>query len=200
MYIRRMVEGLLKEAILQFPVCLVTGARQVGKSTLLRHLLPEYKYVSLDDPRIRKMAKDDPELFLTTYASPVIIDEIQYVPELLSYIKLKVDAKRSEYGRFILTGSQIFQVMTGVTESLAGRICIFNLYPFSFKELNVDLFDDQEVFKAYLKGFYPEFYDNANLDPSLWFSSYISTYLERDVTLAFRVFSELSLAVYPASV
>ncbi|NGX35123.1 MAG: hypothetical protein K1060chlam1_01493 [Candidatus Anoxychlamydiales bacterium] len=111
----------------------------------------------------------------------MIIDEIQYVPELLSYIKMDVDANRQDYGRYVLTGSQIFQVMQGVTESLAGRIAIFNLYPLSFEEIDIDIFDDNLVFQSYLKGFYPEFYVNLKLDMSFWFSSYLATYIERDI-------------------
>lgn len=181
MYIHRKIEKLLLEALAQFPVCLLTGARQAGKSTLLQNLLKDHKYVSFDDPMLRKMAKEDPKLFLSTYAPPVIIDEIQYVPEILSYIKMDVDAKRREYGRYVLTGSQTFQIMQVVTESLAGRVAIFNLYPFSFEEINIDVFDDNLVFQTCLKGFYPEFYSNPKIDPSLWHSSYFATYIERDI-------------------
>jgi len=180
-YIHRNIEQHILSALTQFPACLITGARQAGKSTLLRNLLPDYNYVTFDDLMLRKMAKEDPELFLSTYKSPLIIDEIQYVPELLSYIKIKIDNKRHEYGKYVLTGSQIFQIMEGVSESLAGRIAIFNLYPFSFEEIKINVFDDDLVFKTCLKGFYPEFYINLKLDPSFWFSSYFATYIERDI-------------------
>jgi predicted AAA+ superfamily ATPase len=181
MYIQRKLEKLILLALTQFPACLITGARQAGKSTLLKNLLPNYEYVTFDDPIIRQMAKEDPELFLNTYKTPVIIDKIQYVPELFSYIKIQIDKKRHKYGRFVLTGSQIFQIMEGVSESLAGRIAIFNLYPFSFEEIDTNVFDDDLVFKTCLKGFYPEFYINLKLEPSFWFSSYFATYIERDI-------------------
>ena len=181
MYIHRKLEPLILSALTQFPACLITGARQAGKSTLLTNLLPDYKYITFDDPLIRKMAKDDPLLFLDTYKPPIIIDEIQYVPELLSYLKIKIDKDRHNYGQYVLTGSQIFQIMEGVSESLAGRIAIFNLYPFTFEETNIPIFDDTAVFKTYLKGFYPEFYVNLKLDPILWFNSYLATYIERDI-------------------
>ncbi|NGX48537.1 MAG: hypothetical protein K940chlam5_00124 [Candidatus Anoxychlamydiales bacterium] len=181
MYIKRKLEKLVSMALEQFPVCLITGARQAGKSTMLKNLLKNYRYVSFDDPKARQMAIEDPKLFLLTNPPPVIIDEIQYAPEILSYIKMDVDANRRDYGRYVLTGSQIFQVMQGVTESLAGRVAIFNLYPLSFEEIDIDVFDDKLVFQSYLKGFYPEFYVNLKLDMSFWFSSYLATYIERDV-------------------
>src|SRR4051812_45584052 len=124
-YLHRKLEKPLKDALEQFPVVLITGPRQAGKSTLLQHCLKGYNYVSLDDLLIRNLAESDPALFIKTYESPLIIDEIQYAPGLLSYIKLKVDANRRKHGQYVLTGSQIFPLMKGVSESLAGRIAIF---------------------------------------------------------------------------
>ena len=182
MYLHRKLEGPLKEALKQFPVVLITGARQAGKSTLLQNTLKNYKYVTLDDILVRELAESDPELFLKTYPTPLIIDEIQYVPSLLSYIKINVDADRRNYGQYVLTGSQIFSLMKGVSESLAGRIAIFNLYPLSWREIpNIDPYDEIKVAETMLKGFYPEFQVNPNLKAKLWHSSYLSTYIERDI-------------------
>ena len=187
MYISRKIEKLLLAALKQFPVCLITGPRQAGKSTLLRHFLKEYLYVTLDNPLMRTLANEDPKLFLSMHPAPLIIDEIQYAPNLLSFIKMHVDEHRRSYGQYVLTGSQIFQLMKGVSESLAGRVAIFNLYPLSWEEIatvsghETAAYDDRKCAEQMIQGFYPEFFQTSNLDKNLWFSSYLSTYVERDV-------------------
>lgn len=187
MYILREIEELLEGALKQFPACLITGPRQAGKSTLLQNKLKNYRYVTLDDPLIRAMANEDPKLFLTHYKPPLIIDEIQYAPGLLPYLKILIDENRDKYGQYVLTGSQIFQLMKGVSESLAGRIAIFNLFPLSWKEiLEVpghanDCFDDRKTAHQIVHGFYPELFTHPKKEKELWFSSYLSTYIERDV-------------------
>ena len=181
-YLHRRLEKPLKEALEQFPVVLLTGPRQAGKSTLLQHCLKGYTYVTLDDVLLRNLAQSDPALFLKTYESPLIIDEIQYVPELLPYIKIHVDKDRRKMGQYALTGSQIFPLMKGVSESLAGRIAIFQLYPLSWNELSEpEMFDEKKVAYQMLTGFYPEFQVQENLNFKFWYSSYLSTYLERDL-------------------
>ena len=133
-YRTRTLEQAFLRANDQFPAVLVTGPRQVGKTSLLRHLGAERSYVTLDDPLIRDLAKREPALFLQRFRPPLIIDEIQYAPELLPLIKMSIDQDRKP-GQFWLTGSQQFQVMKGVTESLAGRIAVLQLSGFTRREL-----------------------------------------------------------------
>jgi predicted AAA+ superfamily ATPase len=183
-YLHRKLEKPLREALEQFPVVLVTGPRQAGKSTLLQHCLKDYRYVSLDDPLIRGLAESDPALFLRAYEPPLILDEIQYAPSVLSYIKMKVDADRRRHGQYVLTGSQIFPLMKGVSESLAGRIAVFQLYPLSWHEIpEREVFEEKSVAEQILKGFYPEFQVEPKLNPKFWHSAYLSTYLERDLRM-----------------
>jgi predicted AAA+ superfamily ATPase len=182
MYLHRKLETPLKEALKQFPIVLVTGSRQAGKSTLLHETLETYNYVTLDDLLIRNLTESDPALFLKSYEPPLIIDEIQYCPSLLPQLKIRVDQNRREYGQYALTGSQIFPLMKGVSESLAGRIAIFHLFPLSWEEIKgVDLYDEKTMVGQMLKGFYPEFQVQPELNPKFWHSSYLSTYLERDL-------------------
>lgn len=183
MYLHRILEKSLQEALKHFPVVLVTGPRQSGKSTLLQHTLTsQYSYVTFDDVLIRNFAQSDPPLFLKTHPSPLILDEIQYVPGLFSYLKILVDQDRHRYGQYVLTGSQVFALMQGVSESLAGRIAIFQLYPLSFSEIPaVDVFDDVQVVHQMQAGFYPEFQVQPDLKPHLWHAAYLSSYLERDL-------------------
>jgi len=134
-YINRKIENILLSSIKQFPSIIVTGPRQSGKTTLLKHLFSKkYKYVSMDNPDLRLIAINDPGIFFQNYPPPVIIDEIQYTPELFSYIKMLIDRNRNLKGQFLLTGSQSFPLMSKVSESLAGRIAVFILLSFSFQE------------------------------------------------------------------
>ena len=135
MYIKRAAEETVSKVSKMFPVLLVTGPRQVGKTTLLQKLMgPERKYVTLDDPDVRYLAKKDPALFMQRYTPPVLIDEIQYATELLPYIKMSVDSSKRK-GDFWITGSQVFRLMKNVSESLAGRVGIVNLLGLSDAEI-----------------------------------------------------------------
>jgi|SRR5690554_1678668 len=139
MYIQRHIEEVILKARENFKVLLITGPRQVGKSTLLKHLLKDnYNYVTLDDSLTLKLAQEDPRLFFENNPLPVVIDKVQKAPELFVEIKRMVD-ESDEYGRVILTGSQTFHLMQGVTETLSGRVGIFELGGLSFRELNKKL-------------------------------------------------------------
>jgi predicted AAA+ superfamily ATPase len=177
MYIKRFIAAEMNKALSLFPVCVVTGARQTGKSTLLKNEFPGYAYVTLDDPIQRDFAKSDPAGFLSSFAGStgIILDEIQYVPSLLSYIKMDVDRNRIA-GRWILTGSQQFHLMKNVSESLAGRAVLFDLAPFCCNELSTP----RPLTEILWTGLYPE----PELCPEkreLWLRSYLQTYLERDI-------------------
>lgn len=203
MYIERTLETFLKNAAGQFPVLLVTGPRQVGKTTILKHLSKDERtYVTLDDPILATMAREEPALFLQRFKPPVLIDEIQYAPELLPYLKMAVDQERKK-GMFWLTGSQQFQLMQGVTESLAGRVGIVNLLGLSAKEMQshatdaVPFLPTQEQLQARLnqspdltltdvysmiwRGSFPAMALDKEADRDFFYSSYIQTYLQRDV-------------------
>ncbi|MDE6128820.1 MAG: AAA family ATPase, partial [Lachnospiraceae bacterium] len=137
MYLTRTMEEKLNNLAEHFPVVIVCGARQVGKTTLLKQMQKkrgELQYVTLDYPSLRSLAKEDPELFLQQYQPPVIIDEIQYAPELLPFIKIRVD-KSDLHGQYYLTGSQMFHMMKNVSESLAGRVGILSMYSLSRAEI-----------------------------------------------------------------
>jgi predicted AAA+ superfamily ATPase len=180
MYVSRALYPAIKSALQMFPAVLVTGPRQSGKTTfLLKEAGKGFGYVSFDDPLERNFAKEDPNGFLDRFSdAPVILDEIQYAPEILPYLKMRIDRDRQRNGKWLLTGSQQFQLMSNISESLAGRVGILELYPFSFIESG-DLLGKNLESSIWLGGYpepviYPEKHD-------LWIRSYIQTYLERDV-------------------
>ena len=180
MYISRLLLPALKKALAFFPAVLVTGPRQSGKTTfLLRELGRRFDYVSFDDPLERNFALTDPNGFLDRFREkPVILDEIQYVPEILSYLKIRIDRERKKSGRWILTGSQQFALMKNISESLAGRIALLELLPFSLLETKSKKKPRLET--VIWNGEYPE----PALYPEkrdLWVRAYIQTYVERDV-------------------
>lgn len=182
-----------------FPVLMICGPRQVGKTTMLKELTKgcgkKVGYVTLDYPQLRSLAKEDPELFLQQYAPPIIIDEIQYAPELFPYIKVRVD-ENGEKGQYFLTGSQMFHMMKNVSESLAGRVGILTLYSLSQSELEgreneaflpskirepKTLLLVSEVFDRIYRGSMPAMEINKGMQVEDYYGSYMQTYLERDI-------------------
>jgi predicted AAA+ superfamily ATPase len=202
-YTHRTLEKLFIKAALQFPVMLITGARQVGKTTFLRHMGQKKRaYVTFDDPLVRDFARKDPALFMQRFTPPVTIDEIQYAPELLPYIKMEADKNRGP-GLFWLTGSQQFHVMKGVSESLAGRVGITRLLGFSHREKigqgekskaflplpakikkeaeTGTVLSLKELYRMIWRGSFPVIALDENINRDLFYSSYVQTYLQRDI-------------------
>ncbi len=187
MWINREISEKLNQFAKEFPAIVLTGARQVGKSSLLAKLFPNYQCISLDLPANAELAKFAPESFLTKYNPPLIIDEIQYAPELLRYIKIWIDKHRELRGQFLITGSQKFELMKNVTESLAGRAGIIELLPLSFREiLSAKPYSLENLI---FRGGYPELYQDDSRSAVYFYQSYLSTYLERDIRTLLRVSS-----------
>ena len=181
---RQIVEQLLiyKE---KFPILALTGPRQSGKTTMLKNLFPDYAYVNLENPDNRFFAEDDPNGFLETYSNKVILDEVQNVPFLFSYLQDFVD-NSDKMGQFILSGSQNFHLMANITQSLAGRVAIFKLMPFDFQELkDAGLLNDDYAVNM-IRGFYPAIYQRDILS-RVYYDNYIQTYIERDVSTITKV-------------
>lgn len=201
MYIPRHMERAITEMAESFPIVLVSGPRQVGKTTLLQRTFPQTSYVTLDQLDIYEAAKEQPERFLDTQSKPLIIDEIQYAPELFRSLKIAVDADRSKRGQYFLTGSQKYLMMQGVDESMAGRAGILEMLGLSLREIQKDSFTEpflpsqsyiekrmalkpkrpQSIWEIMYKGDLPELYTDQKTHIERYYASYIETYLQRDV-------------------
>lgn len=177
--IKRDIEFKVRQLAEKFPVVTITGPRQSGKSTLLKSLFPEYRYVSLENLDVRAFASEDPKGFLKTYESKVIIDEAERVPSLFSYLQTHID-ESGQVGMYMLAGSRNFHLMDAIDQSLAGRTAILKLLPFSRHELKEADSLNSNINSQIFTGFYPRIYDK-DIDPNDYYPSYIATYVERDV-------------------
>jgi len=202
MFLPRTLSGLLKKAVKGFPAALVTGPRQAGKTTLLRVLFGStHRYASLEAPHVRERALADPVGFLGDHPPPVILDEIQHAPALLSYLQVAIDEDRRP-GRWLLSGSQSFPLLQGTSESLAGRVAILTLLPLSWSEVQdrareqasvetvlgellearpTTALSRSDLAQWLLRGGFPQLWSDPGMDRQLWLASYVQTYLERDV-------------------
>jgi predicted AAA+ superfamily ATPase len=176
--ITRHLSEFVQSAARTMPVVSITGPRQSGKTTLAKQAFPEYAYANLEHLPTRQYAHENPVGFLKQYPNGLIIDEAQYLPELFSYIQVEVDQSRLN-GQYILTGSQNFLLMEKITQSLAGRVAVFNLLPFAARELEGTEYQLTNPFEYMVKGFYPRIYDQMT-PIDVFYPSYLLTYLERD--------------------
>lgn len=175
--IKRKIENHIKSLVGSYPVLSITGPRQSGKTTLVKQLFPDYGYVNFEDIEQRNFASSDAKSFLDSKGKHVVIDEAQYVPEIFSYIQVYVDEDPDR--QYILTGSQNFLLMEKITQSLAGRVAVFYLLPFSIRELKNTAFEKSSWQECIFTGGYPRIYDRK-LNPTEWLINYITTYVERD--------------------
>ena len=180
MWIPRYLQPVLEQVARTRPALVLTGARQAGKTSLLRRLFPDYRFVSLDLPSEAEQAEKEPRAFLQRHPPPVIFDEVQYAPGLFRHLKIAVDEDRDRNGRFLLTGSQKFTLMKGVSESLAGRADVLELETLSLGEVLASR-PDTAVEEAVVRGGFPELHANPDIDHVSFYNSYLATYLERDV-------------------
>lgn len=180
--INREISDSLIKLKQQVPVITILGPRQSGKTTLVKELFPEYTYVNLEDPVTRELAKEDYIGFFETYPEPLIIDEVQRVPEILSVIQVKVDEDRLKNGRFILTGSHQPSLQKGISQSLAGRTSILSLLPLSMSELlKEDLLENLTLDNLLIKGGMPELYRKGSREAYVYYRDYLNTYVEKDL-------------------
>ena len=188
MWIDRHIEPLLLQRAATRPVVVLTGARQTGKTSLMRRLFPNHAFVTLDLPSEAEQAERDPDTFLARHPPPVILDEVQYAPGLFRHLKVAVDRERGRHGAFLLTGSQPLGLMKSVSDSLAGRAAVIELEPLSFAEAKAahgDLTAEQFL----VRGGFPELYENRDIDAEGFLRSYVATYLERDLRQFLQVSS-----------
>lgn len=179
MLLLRAAAKTLRQLNRSFPIVAITGPRQSGKTTLAREVFSKKPYVSLEDPDQLEFAMRDPRGFLSRFRDGAIIDEAQRYPQLFSYLQTRVDMD-GKTGQFILTGSQQFGLVSGITQTLAGRVGLLQLLPFSIAELQANNKPQKNIDTLIFKGFYPPLY-SRNIAPAVWYSNYVITYIERDV-------------------
>lgn len=181
MLITRRIYHAVKAMIPKYPIIALTGPRQSGKTTLLKELFNGYRYISLENPDFRNFAEKDPNGFLEEYDHQVIFDEVQRVPALFSYLQTKVDEHPERMGTYVLSGSQNFHLMQNITQSLAGRVAIFKLFPLDHLELSSAGLLHDEYLDNLIKGYYPAIY-HRDIPTKIFYSNYIQTYINRDVS------------------
>ncbi len=177
--IKRDIQKQLVSMAKKMPAIVLTGPRQSGKTTLLKAAFPNYEYVNLEHPPTRALALNDPDQFLSQFTKGLIIDEVQRTPELFSYLQVLID-KQKKIGQYILSGSQNFLLLEKISQSLAGRVAILNLLPFSYKEMTIAGLKIKNIDHYIYYGAYPAIYDRK-IPPDSYYSSYLNTYVERDV-------------------
>lgn len=182
----------IRELANHFPAIVLTGSRQTGKTTLLKSLFPNHTYVSLDLPADSQLAEESPDTFLEKYPPPILIDEVQYAPKLFRHLKIQIDSHKERKGEFILTGSQKFTLMKEVSDSLAGRIALLELEPFSTHEIKGvfhEFLKEKSIASFLCRGMYPELWDNVAMPRADFYRSYFATYIERDVRQVLNISS-----------
>lgn len=180
MFIQRRILHEINELKDKYPILALTGPRQSGKTTLLKKAFPNYRYISLENPDLLEFAEADPVAFLDIYDQQVILDEVQRVPSLFSYLQGRVD-ESGIMGQYILSGSQNFNLLKNITQSLAGRVALFKLLPLDLEELSKSDMLRENYADTTVNGFYPAIY-SRDIPPSIFYSNYIRTYIEKDVT------------------
>ena len=183
--VEREIKGTLCSLMQGFPVVTITGPRQSGKSTLAKAVSGDKPYLSLEDPDVRQFALDDPRAFLARLPNGAVLDEVQRAPDLLSYLQSRFD-EDGRMGLFLLTGSQQFGLLSGVTQSLAGRSAFVELLPFSVNELQKAGQSHSSLDSMLFTGSYPPIYDRS-ISPTAWLAAYVTAYVERDVRLLLNV-------------
>lgn len=185
MKVARNIKNEMEVYAKKYPILAITGPRQSGKTTFLKTEFSHYEYVNLENIDIRNYAKEDPNGFLNQFSKYVVLDEVQRVPELFSYLQTKVDEDKI-MGQYILSGSQNFQLMQSITQSLAGRVGLFKLLPFDYQELQATSWLSDDYAVNLQKGFYPAIYDR-DIPSKVFYSNYIQTYVERDLSELIQV-------------
>ena len=193
MWIHRLISDKLRQLAASFPAVILTGARQTGKTSLLQHLFPDYRYVSLDLQLLAEQAEEAPESFLRDHPPPVVIDEVQYAPGLFRYVKIAIDRERHKKGQFILTGSQKFTLMREVSDSLAGRCAVISLPGLCMEEIKTSGWQAENNVRTnshgdmLIRGGFPELWADTSIPVRDFYQGYVSTYLERDLRQVLNV-------------